>query len=153
MYILYEKRVYDFFSGSGKSIIHCKKSVLKIQEYIHEGANLMFYIPEFVNFKLLIPEYSPIYRCWFQTAAYFFLQCTITRSWKIHSIFRSVPHRMLLCWTVAARSRIISLEPEQRDAVPAQNLININSPKSVQHEQILNDDNSMFSLLPFIEPE
>jgi hypothetical protein len=42
--------------------IHCKKSVLKIQEYIHEGANLKFYIPEFFNFKLLIPEYSPIYR-------------------------------------------------------------------------------------------
>jgi hypothetical protein len=50
---------------------HCKKSVLKIQEYIHEGANLKFYIPEFFNFKLLIPEYSPIYRFWFQTAAYF----------------------------------------------------------------------------------
>jgi hypothetical protein len=31
-----------------------------------------FYIPEFFNFKLLIPEYSPIYRCWFQTAVYFF---------------------------------------------------------------------------------
>jgi hypothetical protein len=27
---------------------------------IHEGANLKFYIPEFFNFKLLIPEYSPI---------------------------------------------------------------------------------------------
>jgi hypothetical protein len=54
---------------------HCKKSVLKIQEYFHEGANLKFYIPEFFNFKLLIPEYSPIYRFWFQTAAYFFLQC------------------------------------------------------------------------------
>jgi hypothetical protein len=53
-----------------------KKSVLKIQEYIHEGANLKFYIPEFFNFKLLIPEYSPIYRFWFQTAAYFFLQCS-----------------------------------------------------------------------------
>jgi hypothetical protein len=48
-----------------------KKSVLKIQEYIHEGANLKFYIPEFFNFKLLIPEYSPICRFWFQTAAYF----------------------------------------------------------------------------------
>jgi hypothetical protein len=35
--------------------IHCKKSVLKIQEYIHEGANLMFYIPE-----LLIPEFTYI---------------------------------------------------------------------------------------------
>jgi hypothetical protein len=44
-----------------KSIPHCKKSVLKIQEYIHEGANLKFYIPEFFNFKSLIPEYSPIY--------------------------------------------------------------------------------------------
>jgi hypothetical protein len=51
---------------------HCKKSVLKIQEYIHKGANLKFYIPEFFNFKLLIPEYSPIYRFWFQTAVYFF---------------------------------------------------------------------------------
>jgi hypothetical protein len=40
--------------------INCKKSVLKIQEYIHEGANLKFYIPEFFNFKLLIDEYSPI---------------------------------------------------------------------------------------------
>jgi hypothetical protein len=57
--------------------LHCTKSVLKIQEYIHEGANLKFYIPEFFNFKLLIPEYSPIYRFWFQTAAYFILQCTI----------------------------------------------------------------------------
>jgi hypothetical protein len=26
----------------------------------------------FLNFKQLIPEYSPIYRFWFQTAAYFF---------------------------------------------------------------------------------
>jgi hypothetical protein len=41
-------------------VIHYKKSVLKIQEYIHEGANLKFYIPEFFNFKLLIPEYSSI---------------------------------------------------------------------------------------------
>jgi hypothetical protein len=49
---------------------HCKKSVLKIQEYIHEGANLKFYIPEFFKFKLLIPEYSPIYRFWFQTAVF-----------------------------------------------------------------------------------
>jgi hypothetical protein len=56
-------------------LLHCKKSVLKIQEYIHEDANLKFYIPEFFNFKLLIPEYSPIYRFWLQTAAYFFLQC------------------------------------------------------------------------------
>jgi hypothetical protein len=30
------------------------------------------YIPEFFNFKLLIPEYSPIYKFWFQTSAYFF---------------------------------------------------------------------------------
>jgi hypothetical protein len=60
---------------SGLQCIHWKKSVLKIQEYIHEGANLKFYIPEFFNNKLLIPEYSPIYRFWFQTAAYFFLQC------------------------------------------------------------------------------
>jgi hypothetical protein len=29
-------------------------------QYIHEGANLKFYIPDFFNFKLLIPEYSPI---------------------------------------------------------------------------------------------
>jgi hypothetical protein len=36
---------------------HCKKSVLKIQEYIHEAK---FYIPEFFHFKLLIPENSPI---------------------------------------------------------------------------------------------
>jgi hypothetical protein len=43
-----------------KKLGHCKKSVLKIQEYIQEGANLKFYIPEFFNFKLLIPEYSPI---------------------------------------------------------------------------------------------
>jgi hypothetical protein len=48
--------------------VHYKKSVLKIQEYIHEEANLKFYIPEFFNFKLLIPEYSPIYRFWLQTA-------------------------------------------------------------------------------------
>jgi hypothetical protein len=39
--------------------LHCKKSVLKIQEFIHEGANLKFYIPEFLHLKLLIPEYSP----------------------------------------------------------------------------------------------
>jgi hypothetical protein len=45
---------------------------MKIQEYIHEGANLKFYIPELFNFKLLIPEYSPIHKFWFQTAAYFF---------------------------------------------------------------------------------
>jgi hypothetical protein len=44
---------------------HCKKSVLKIQEYIHEGANLTFYIPQFFNFMLRIPEYSLIYRFWF----------------------------------------------------------------------------------------
>jgi hypothetical protein len=30
----------------------CKKFVLKIQEYIHEGANLKLYIPEFLNFEL-----------------------------------------------------------------------------------------------------
>jgi hypothetical protein len=39
---------------------HRKKDFLKIQEYIHEGANLKLYIPEFFNFKLYIPEYSPI---------------------------------------------------------------------------------------------
>jgi hypothetical protein len=40
--------------------MHRKKDFLKIQEYIHEGANLKLYIPEFLNFKLYIPEYSPI---------------------------------------------------------------------------------------------
>jgi hypothetical protein len=40
--------------------IHRKKDFLKIQEYIHEGANLKLYIPEFLNVKLYIPEYSPI---------------------------------------------------------------------------------------------
>jgi hypothetical protein len=40
--------------------LHSKKDFLKIQEYIHEGANLKLYIPEFFNFKLYIPEYSPI---------------------------------------------------------------------------------------------
>jgi hypothetical protein len=49
----------DLFDFS-KQHIHCKKSVLKIQEYIHEGANLKFYIHEFLNFKPLIPEYSPM---------------------------------------------------------------------------------------------
>jgi hypothetical protein len=49
--------------------VHCKKSVLKIQENFHEGANLKFYIPEFFNFKLLIP------------AAYFFLQCAVNTQW------------------------------------------------------------------------
>jgi hypothetical protein len=39
---------------------HRKKDFLKIQEYIHEGANLKLYIPEFFNFELYIPEYSPI---------------------------------------------------------------------------------------------
>jgi hypothetical protein len=39
---------------------HRKKDFLKIQEYIHEGANLKLYIPEFFHFKLYIPEYSPI---------------------------------------------------------------------------------------------
>jgi hypothetical protein len=39
---------------------HRKKDFLKIQEYIHEGANPKLYIPEFFNFKLYIPEYSPI---------------------------------------------------------------------------------------------
>jgi hypothetical protein len=51
---------------------HCKKSALKIQEYIHEGENLKFYIPELFNFKLLIPEYSPIESFWLQTVSYFF---------------------------------------------------------------------------------
>jgi hypothetical protein len=64
------------YRGFGSKLPHtffyCKKFVLKIQEYIHEGANLKFYIPNFFNVKLLIPEYSPIYRFWFQTAAYFF---------------------------------------------------------------------------------
>jgi hypothetical protein len=40
--------------------LHRKKDFLKIQEYIHEGANLKLYIPEFFHFKLYIPEYSPI---------------------------------------------------------------------------------------------
>jgi hypothetical protein len=40
--------------------LHRKKDFLKIQEYIHEGANLKLYIPEFFNFELYIPEYSPI---------------------------------------------------------------------------------------------
>jgi hypothetical protein len=57
--------VYGYVAGANKirrekSIMHCKKSFLKIKEYIHEGANLKFYIPEFFNLKLLIPEYSPI---------------------------------------------------------------------------------------------
>jgi hypothetical protein len=38
------------------SSLHRKKDFLKIQEYIHEGANLKLYIPEFFNFKLYIPE-------------------------------------------------------------------------------------------------
>jgi hypothetical protein len=67
--------------------LHCKKSVLKIQEYIHEGANLKFYIPEFFNFRLLIPDYSPIYRFWFQTAAYFFYSVT----WDILSFVARFP--------------------------------------------------------------
>jgi hypothetical protein len=41
-------------------VTHRKKDFLKIQEHIHEGANLKLYIPEFFNFKLYIPEYSPI---------------------------------------------------------------------------------------------
>jgi hypothetical protein len=41
-------------------VAHRKKDFLKIQEYIHEGANLKLYIPEFINFELYIPEYSPI---------------------------------------------------------------------------------------------
>jgi hypothetical protein len=60
-----------------------KKSVLKIQEYIHEGANLKFYIPESLNFKLLISEYSPIYRFWFQTATYFFYSVGISPMLKL----------------------------------------------------------------------
>jgi hypothetical protein len=43
-----------------RNIVHRKKDFLKIQEYIHEGANLKLYIPEVLNFKLYIPEYSPI---------------------------------------------------------------------------------------------
>jgi hypothetical protein len=31
--------------------IHCKKSFLKIREYIPEGANLKIYIPDFFNFN------------------------------------------------------------------------------------------------------
>jgi hypothetical protein len=53
------KGLYACFAGHPLSCT-VKKSVLKIQEYIHEGANLKFYIPEFFNFKLLIPDYSPI---------------------------------------------------------------------------------------------
>jgi hypothetical protein len=40
-------------------ILHCLKSVLKIQENIHEGANHKFYITVFLNVKLFIPEQSP----------------------------------------------------------------------------------------------
>jgi hypothetical protein len=46
--------------ASSLSVAHRKKDFLKIQEYIHEDANLKLYIPEFFNFKLYIPEYSPI---------------------------------------------------------------------------------------------
>jgi hypothetical protein len=47
---------------------------MKIQVYIHEGANLRFYIPEFFNFKLLIPEY--LYRAFGSKLPHtFFLQC------------------------------------------------------------------------------
>jgi hypothetical protein len=52
--------------------VDCKKSVLKIQEYFYGSANRKFYMPEFLNFKLLIPEYSPIKSIWFQSVAYFF---------------------------------------------------------------------------------
>jgi hypothetical protein len=54
-------KVSEFKLGTnGPCLVYCKKSVLKIQEYIHEGVNLKFYIPEFFNFKLLIHDYSPI---------------------------------------------------------------------------------------------
>jgi hypothetical protein len=49
------------YQNVGQStVLHRKKDFLKIQEYIHEGANLKLYIPEFFNFKLYISEYSPI---------------------------------------------------------------------------------------------
>jgi hypothetical protein len=58
--VRYSAQLWLFLGINSQPTIHCKKSVLEIQEYIHEGANLKFYIPEFFNFKLLIPEYSPI---------------------------------------------------------------------------------------------
>jgi hypothetical protein len=63
VYVEYSGEITNHWQSYFCSLIrslHCKKSVLKIQEYIHEGANLKFYIPEFFNFKLLIPENSPI---------------------------------------------------------------------------------------------
>jgi hypothetical protein len=39
-------------------MIHCQKSVLKIQKNIQIGANLKFYIPDFLNFQHLTPEHS-----------------------------------------------------------------------------------------------
>jgi hypothetical protein len=42
--------------------IHCKNSVLKIQENIHEDANLKFHIPGFLNFQALFPEHNHLYR-------------------------------------------------------------------------------------------
>jgi hypothetical protein len=80
--------------------MRCKKSVQKIQEHIHEGANLKFYIPEFFNFKVLIPEYSPIYRVWFQTAFFYSglsvimgsvkeVYCTI----KLMKVFTAIVHK------------------------------------------------------------
>jgi hypothetical protein len=40
---------------------HCKKSFLKIQEYIHEGANLKLYIPEFFNLSYLFLNIHLLY--------------------------------------------------------------------------------------------
>jgi hypothetical protein len=56
------------------ALLHCKKSVLKIQEYIHEGANLKFYIPEFLNSKLLIPMFNYI-ELLVPNCCILFLQC------------------------------------------------------------------------------
>jgi hypothetical protein len=52
-------------------IPHRKKDFLKIQKYIHEGANLKLYIPEFFNYKLYTPE-STYIELLVPTAAYFF---------------------------------------------------------------------------------
>jgi hypothetical protein len=68
-------------------IPHCKKSVLKIQEYIHEGKNLKFYFPKIFNFKLLIPEYSKLphtfftvlFRIKYVTRLHFFINILIGR--------------------------------------------------------------------------
>jgi hypothetical protein len=45
-----------------RTFLHCKKSVLKIQEYIHEFFNFKLLIPEFLyTVQVLVPNCSILF--------------------------------------------------------------------------------------------